>query len=114
MILNYRKLEDGAAINLFPVNNSNIFTQSMNWKKRKAYFFTGLDYPMLLCPFPFTYDEILIERPGVHFKTNLPLGGVLYFQNLPEYYNRNDFLEDTAWTVDSYLFKLNIFTLHHL
>lgn len=109
MILNYRKLENKAAINLFPVNDSNIFMQRMNWKKRKAYFFTGLDYPMLLCPFPFTYDEILIERPGVHFKTSLPLGGVLYFQDLPKYYNRNDFLEDTAWTVDSYLFKLNSF-----
>lgn len=107
MILNYRNLPNGASINLFPICDSNIFQQWSNWKKRQAYFFTGLDYPMLVCPFPFTYDEELIERPGLYLKTNVPLGGILYFSHLPEHYNRNDFLEDTAWIVDSYLFKLN-------
>lgn len=107
MILNYRNLQNGAAINLFPIIDSNMFMQWSDWKKRKAYFFTGLDYPMLVCPFPLTYDEELIERPGIYLKTNLSLGGVLYFPHFPEHYNRNDFLEDSAWIVDSYLFKLN-------
>lgn len=107
MILNYRRLSNGSSINLFPISDSNRFQEWSNWKKRRAYFFTGLEYPMLVCPFPFTYDEELIERPGVYYKTKLPLGGILYFRNFPEHYNRNDFLEDTAWIVDSYLFKLN-------
>jgi hypothetical protein len=107
MILNYRILSENAAINVFPISDSNTFSRWMNWKERRAYYFTGLDYRMLVCPFTFAADELLLERPGLYMKTNLPLGGIVYFPKMPDNYNHNDFLDNLAWIVDSYMFKFN-------
>jgi hypothetical protein len=62
---------------------------------------------MLVCPVISAADELLLQRPGLYLKTNLPLGGVVYFPKLPDNSNSNDFLGDLAWMVDSYLFKYN-------
>ena len=62
---------------------------------------------MLVCPFIAAADELLLQRPGLYLKTNLPLGGVVYLPKLPDKRNSNDFLDLLDWMVDSYLFKYN-------
>lgn len=107
MILNYKLLPNGAAINIFPISDSDVFNQHADWKDLKAYYFTGLDFRMLICPFRFATDEPLLQRPGLYLKSTLPIGGIVYFPQLPKNYNENNFLDDLAWMVDSYLFRFN-------
>lgn len=107
MISNYWTLPNGGAINVLPVTDSNRFSRWTDWRERRAYYFSGLDFVMLVCPFTSAEDELLVQRPGLYLKTNLSLGGVVYFPSLPEHHNRTDFMEDTAWIADSYLFKFN-------
>jgi len=116
VIYNFQLLNNNEAIELLPIKNSNWGKIRWSWIRQKAYFFTGLTYPMLVCPFPLTYDEMLVERPGIYFKTNLPLGGMFYFSQLSEQLpdlstgiNIN-FLKELVWIADSYLFKLNSIT----
>lgn len=107
MISNWWTLPSGGAINVFPVTDSNRFSRYIDWKERRAYYFSGLDFAMLVCPFTGTEDELLVQRPGLYLKTNLPLGGIVYFPSLPEHHNHSDVSSDIAWMVDSYLFKFN-------
>ena len=107
MILNYWELPNGAGINVFPIRDSHTFGPPSTWRRWRAYYFTGLEYRMLICPFLSAADERLLQRPGVYLKTNLPLGGVVYFPNLPAEHNEHNFLDDLDWMVDSYLFKFH-------
>ena len=96
-----------AEFQVFPVRDSNAFGPPAAWKKCSAYYFTGLKYRMLVCPCVFAADELLIERPGLYLKTQLPLGGLVCFPTPPEAYGTNNFHDDLDWMVDSYLFKFN-------
>ena len=107
MILNWWPLEEGDAINVFPIRNSDAFGPPVTWQEQPAYYFIGLEHRMLICPCLFASDELLLERPGLYLKTNLPLGGIVYFEKLPHEHNSNNFLDDLNWMVDSYLFKFN-------
>ncbi len=107
MILNYWQLTSGAAINIFPIGDSNTFSDGLGWKEHRAYYFTGLEYRMLICPIVLATDELLIQRPSHYLKVKLPLGAVIYFPTSPENSNHGQFLDNLGWMVDSYLFKFN-------
>lgn len=103
----YWPLSDGAAMAVLPLSDSNTLSRGRNWRKSSAYYFTGLDYRMLVCPNILAEDRLLLQRPGLYLKTNLPLGAAVYFPALPANHATNDFIDDLAWMVDSYLFKFN-------
>ncbi len=66
MSRNYPFMPADAAIHVFSVRDSDTFGGPTTWKKRQAYYFTGLEYRMLICPVVFTEDEWLIQRPGLY------------------------------------------------
>lgn len=107
MILNYWQLTNDAAINIFPIGDSNAFSDGSGWREHRAYYFTGLEYRMLICPTIFATDELLIQRPSHYLKIKLPLGAVIYFPTIPPNPNHGHFLDDLGWMVDSYLFRFN-------
>lgn len=104
---NYSFMSADAAIHVFSIRDSDTFGGSATWRKRQAYYFTGLEYRMLICPAVFAEDESLIQRPGLYLKTNTPIAGLVYFPRLPDNANHKDFLDNLAWMADSYLFKYN-------
>lgn len=107
MILNYLDLDGGAAINVFPIADSHLFSVHSDWKEQSAYYFTGLEYRMLVCPSIWSQCELLLERPGLYLKTNIPLGGMVYLPQKPANFNHSDCAHDLEWMVESYLFKFN-------
>ena len=107
MIINYRALPDGSAVNVLPVSDSNLFRFHSDWKERQSYYCSGLEYNMLISPCLLSADELLLQRPGLYLKTHLPLGGIFYFPSLPIGYNESRFADETSWLAESYLFKYN-------
>ena len=107
MISNYSLLPEGSTIQVFPIRDSNTFGPPSSWKKQSAYYFTGLAYRMLICPTVFASDELLLTRPPLYLKANLPICALIHFPELPVNHNHNDFLDDLDWMVNSYLFKFN-------
>ncbi len=111
MIRDYQHMPSDAAIQVLAVRDSNNVGDRLanpaTWKKWKAYYFTGLEHRMLICPAVFATDESLVQRPGLYLKTSLPLAGLVYLTgpSAENYYQT--FLDDLAWMADSYLFKFN-------
>ena len=107
MIINYWRLPDGSAVNVLPISDSNLFRCHSDWKERRSYYFSGLEYRMLIAPCLLSADELLLQRPGLYLKTHLSLGGIVYFPSMPSSYNESQFNDKVSWIADSYLFKFN-------
>jgi hypothetical protein len=105
--MNYRPMPTDVDIHVFAIRDSHTFGPPATWTEQRAYYFTGLEYRMLVCPALFARDEPLVERPGLYLKTHLPLAGLVYFPELPADHDRADFLGNLEWMADSYLFKFN-------
>jgi hypothetical protein len=111
MIRNYQSMPNDAAIHTLAIRDSNSLGDRLGnpatWKKWQAYYFTGLEHRMLVCPAVFAADESLVQRPGLYLKTNLPLAGLVYLTGSSANNYWNTFLDNLAWMADSYLFKFN-------
>lgn len=95
----YIEWGNGSGFNVFAIKDAAQDWVSDNWEEYLSYYFTGLEYRMLLCPFFFATDELLLQRPALYFKNEISYAGIVFYPKKPDIYGTNDFFDNLSWMV---------------